>query len=84
MTLNEQPKSENGLPALCGTADKLQREQNAIPTFAEKDNRPAPEHANDHIHVAGSQNTLTRCALLCALKQTPCGSSQYDGSHPHP
>ena len=28
------------------------------------------------------QDTLTRWVLLRALKQTPGGSSQYDGSHP--
>jgi hypothetical protein len=50
--------------------------------LAEKNDRPAPEHANDHIHVAASLDTLTRCALLHALKQTPGGPSQYDGSHP--
>jgi hypothetical protein len=43
---------------------------------AEKNNRPAPERANDHIHVAASQNTLTLRAPLRALKTDAGGSSQ--------
>lgn len=36
--------------------------------LAEKNDRPGPEHANDHIHVAASLGTLTWGALLLALK----------------
>jgi hypothetical protein len=52
------------------------------PTNSMNKNTTTYPRARQHIQAAAFQDMLIQCVLLRALKQTPGGSSQYDGSHP--
>ena len=52
------------------------------PTNSMNKNTTTYPRARQHIQAAAFRDMLIQCVLLRALKQTPGGFSQYDGSHP--